>query len=151
MGSDISVHVAGPADEPHPPLGPHTDAIIEAFELRDWTFLDCHDPNTAFFTYRGSFGWTDFEGKAYVPSDIGLATLDCLVTYDRKTFVAEVTTCGVPQGCPHHRSTTDRFPFDGPELPNQLDRHETHARDIDTAEVAQCLLFLECSAAVRRG
>ncbi|GAA1937569.1 hypothetical protein [Amycolatopsis minnesotensis] len=138
-------------DEQHPPLGPHTDAIIKAFESRDWIFLDCHDANTAFFTYRGSFGWIDFERKAYTPSDIDLATLDCLVIRDRKTFLAEVTTCGVTKGCSHHRSMTVRFPFDGLVLPDQLDEHETQARDIDTAEVAQCLLFRECSEAVCRG
>ncbi|MFB9730098.1 hypothetical protein [Haloechinothrix salitolerans] len=151
MDGDAPRPVAGPADEPHPPLGPHTDAIIEAFESRDWTFLDCPDPNTAFFTYRGSFGWTDFERKAYAPTDISLATLDCFVYGDHRGFVAKVTTCGVTKGCPDHRSKTVRFPFDGPQLSGQFNEHEVHARDIDTAAVARCLLFGACSEAVRRG
>lgn len=142
----------GPTDDgPYQPLGPHTDAIIQAFESRDWTFLDCPDPNTAFFTYRGSFGWAAFENKAYAPGDVGLITLDCLVIRDGTSFVAKVATCGVIQGCPDYRSKTVGFTFDGPELSGQLDEHETHARDIDTAALAQCLLFGACSEAVPLG
>lgn len=62
-------------------------------------------------------------------------------------MVVEIDPCGVINGCRGHRSgPVVRIPWnDRDQLVTALARYERHARTLDRASLAECLIFGECS------
>lgn len=118
------------------------------FDARSWTLQDW-DYDHGWFIGPGSFAGRVFNfDLSEWPWNEPLK-LECEVDLNRVSApMLTITTCGVNGGCAKHGCHTVRIPFTSVELRQTLSQVEREARDIDVAELSECLLFGPCG---RRG
>ncbi len=124
-----------------------SDEAIEQAERflvgRGWDLADVDDEGLA-AVYPASLRGADPNSPRLSFLDIGISRLFCIVT---PQMIAEIDPCGVINGCRSHRSgPLVRIPWnDRDHVETTLGRHERHARTLDRASLAECLIFGECS------
>lgn len=110
---------------------------------RGWELVDAGDPGLA-AVYVASLGGADPNRPRVSFMDIGLACLCCVVG---PQMVMEINPCGVINGCRGHRNGPPVCVAwnDRAQMERTLSRHERHARTLDRAALAECLIFGACS------
>lgn len=135
-------------EQPAPPDAAEVAAQqreVQAFlDARGWT-LQGWDYDHGWFIGPGNFAGRAFNfDLSQWPWNEPLK-LECEVDLGHTGApLLTITTCGVNGGCAKHRCRTLRIPFTSLGLRQTLTQLEREARDIDAAELSECLLFGPC-------
>ena len=118
------------------------------FRRRGWKPDTMPGGNRRSISFSGSFGALNpVEKQLFSTRDV-VGPLSAVLTASETEISVEITTCGVVNGCPAHRSRTQPLGPTSvqPGFDDALHRWESHAGTADGVRIVQCLIAGECGA-----